>query len=77
MSANTTPTPLFVAGTWVTSTDVIDVHAPGDGRVVGQTYEATREMLEVAISGGIAAQATLRAQAPTNARRSCAVSRSS
>ena len=64
MTKNTTPTPLFVAGTWATSADVIDVRSPGDGDLVGQTYEATREMVEAAIEKGIAVQETLRLQAP-------------
>ena len=64
MKDDATPVELFVAGSWMTSTDVIDVRAPGDGHLVGQTYEATHEMLEAAISGGLAAQAALRAQAP-------------
>ena len=64
MKDDVTPVALFVAGSWMPSGDVIDVRAPGDGQLVGQTYEATREMLEVAISGGLAAQPALRAQAP-------------
>ena len=64
MTENTTPTPLFVAGTWATSADVIDVRSPGNGDLVGQTYEATREMVETAIEKGIAVQEILRSQAP-------------
>jgi glyceraldehyde-3-phosphate dehydrogenase (NADP+) len=46
------------------SADVIDVRAPGDGHLVGQTYEASREMVEAAIEGGLSAQKILRGQAP-------------
>jgi glyceraldehyde-3-phosphate dehydrogenase (NADP+) len=48
----------------VTSADVIDVRAPADGHLVGQTYEATSEMVNAAIEAGIAVQATLNSQAP-------------
>jgi acyl-CoA reductase-like NAD-dependent aldehyde dehydrogenase len=64
VSVTTAPVPLFVAGAWMTSEDVIDVRAPGDGRLVGQTYEATAEMVETAIVAGLASQPALRAQAP-------------
>jgi acyl-CoA reductase-like NAD-dependent aldehyde dehydrogenase len=59
-----TASPLFVGGKWMTSADVIDVRAPADGHLVGQTYEATSEMVDVAIASGLAAQSALNAQAP-------------
>jgi len=49
---------------WLTSADVIEVRAPGDGHLVGQTYEATSAMVDTAIESGLAAQAALNAQAP-------------
>jgi glyceraldehyde-3-phosphate dehydrogenase (NADP+) len=55
---------MFVAGKWMTGDDAIDVRAPGDGRVVGQTYEASSEMLELAIEAALASQAGLDSQAP-------------
>jgi glyceraldehyde-3-phosphate dehydrogenase (NADP+) len=48
----------------LTSADVIEVRAPGDGHLVGQTYEATSAMVDTAIESGLAAQAALNAQAP-------------
>ena len=57
-------TPLYVAGRWLTSEHGLDVRAPADGNLVGQTYEATSAMLDTAIEVGLAAQATLDAQAP-------------
>jgi acyl-CoA reductase-like NAD-dependent aldehyde dehydrogenase len=59
-----TASPLFVGGKWMTSADVIDVRAPADGHLVGQTYEATSEMVDVAIASGLAALSALNAQAP-------------
>ena len=59
-----TPTQLFVAGKWMTSTEVLDVWAPGDDHLVGQTYEATPSMVNLAIEAGLKSQATLNAQAP-------------
>jgi acyl-CoA reductase-like NAD-dependent aldehyde dehydrogenase len=64
MTVNAKPTPLFVAGTWTADGDPIDVLAPADGHLVGTTYEATSEMVDAAIEGGLAVQAILRSQAP-------------
>jgi glyceraldehyde-3-phosphate dehydrogenase (NADP+) len=61
---NVEPTPLFVAGTWMSKGDVIEVRAPGDGHLIGTTYEATSEMVDAAIEGGLAVQETLRSRAP-------------
>jgi glyceraldehyde-3-phosphate dehydrogenase (NADP+) len=58
------PTSLFVAGKWMADGDPIDVLAPADGHLVGATFEATSAMVDAAIEGGLAIQATLRAQAP-------------
>jgi len=58
------PTSLFVAGEWMAGEDVIDVLAPGDGRLVGKTFEASTSQLEFAIEAALASQATLNAQAP-------------
>lgn len=58
------PFQLFVAGTWMTSPDVIDVRTPGEGRLVGQTYEATRQMVDLAIEAGLKSQPLLNTQAP-------------
>ena len=58
------PRPVFVAGKWETVGDVIEVLAPGDGHLVGTTYEVTTEMVERAIEGGLASQKVLNAQAP-------------
>jgi acyl-CoA reductase-like NAD-dependent aldehyde dehydrogenase len=59
-----TASPLFVGGKWMTSADIIDVRAPADGHLVGQTFEATSEMVDAAIASGLAAQSALNAQAP-------------
>jgi acyl-CoA reductase-like NAD-dependent aldehyde dehydrogenase len=64
MTMNATPSPLFVAGKWSTSGEPIEVRAPSDGHLVGATYEATSEMVDAAIEGALAAQSTLRSQAP-------------
>jgi len=58
------PFQLFVAGTWMRSSDLIEVRTPGEGRLVGQTYDATREMVDLAIEAGLKSQVILDAQAP-------------
>ena len=58
------PRALFVAGSWMTSPHEIEVRSPGDGHLVGRTYEATADMVELAIESGLASQAALAAQAP-------------
>jgi glyceraldehyde-3-phosphate dehydrogenase (NADP+) len=64
MTVDTAPMPLFVAGKWTSQGDPLEVLAPADGHRVGATYEATSEMVDAAIEGALAVQATLRAQAP-------------
>lgn len=56
--------PLFVAGSWMTSPHLIEVLAPGDDHLVGQTYEASHQMLELAIAAGLEVQSVLNTQAP-------------
>jgi glyceraldehyde-3-phosphate dehydrogenase (NADP+) len=48
----------------MTSETIIDVRSPGDGHLVGQTYEASSAMVELAIEAGLKSQASLSAQAP-------------
>ncbi len=58
------PTAVFVAGTWLMSPHVIEVRTPGDSRLIGRTYEATSDMVNLAIEAAQEVQSTLAAQAP-------------
>ena len=40
---------MYLAGEWATSPQRLEVTSPYDGRLLGVTYEATREQLEQAI----------------------------
>lgn len=53
-------TPFYVAGQKSSSDDVLDVHHPYDGRLVGRTANATPEQVEraVAAAAAVAAQAS-------------------
>src|SRR5690606_41439828 len=51
----TTPHPLYLAGQWVTSPDVLVVDDPSNPeRPAGSTYTATAEQYEQAVEGAIA-----------------------
>jgi glyceraldehyde-3-phosphate dehydrogenase (NADP+) len=54
------PWPIFVAGSWLSSDELLNVTRPGDGRLVASTYLAGVEHYEAAIVGGLAARAELR-----------------
>ena len=41
--------PMFVAGRWQTSDDVLEVRSPYSGDLIGVTYQASRDQLEDAI----------------------------
>ena len=43
--------PIYVAGDWQTSDDVLEVRSPYSGELVGITYQASKEQLEQAIVG--------------------------
>ncbi len=43
--------PIYVAGEWQTSNDVLEVRSPYSGELVGTTYQASKEQLEQAIVG--------------------------
>ena len=43
--------PMYVAGEWQTSDDVLEVRSPYSGELVGTTYQASRDQLEQAIVG--------------------------
>lgn len=43
--------PIYVAGEWQTSDDVLEVRSPYSGELVGTTYQASKEQLEQAIVG--------------------------
>ena len=58
------PSAIYVAGSWMTSPDVIEVRTPGDNRLVGSTYEATSDLVSEAIEAGLSARTPLAAQAP-------------
>ena len=58
------PVEIFVGGEWLSSPYEIEVRAPGDGHLVGRTYEATSEMVDAAIEAGLASRRALAAQAP-------------
>ncbi|MDQ7907748.1 aldehyde dehydrogenase family protein [Phytohabitans sp. ZYX-F-186] len=53
-------TPFYVAGQKSTSDDILDVHHPYDGRMVGRTANATPEQVEraLAAAAGVAADAS-------------------
>jgi len=45
------PQPIYLAGHWVTSSEVLEVHDPGQpGRLAGSTYLASEEQYEEAVS---------------------------
>jgi acyl-CoA reductase-like NAD-dependent aldehyde dehydrogenase len=48
------PTPFYVAGRPESSSDLLDVLHPGDGRVVGQTSKATEDQVERAVAAAAA-----------------------
>ena len=41
--------PIYVAGTWQTSGDPLEVRNPYSGELIGVTYQASRDQLEEAI----------------------------
>ncbi|GAA2378934.1 aldehyde dehydrogenase [Catellatospora methionotrophica] len=60
-------TPYWIAGSPETSDDLVDVHNPYDGRVVGQTANATPEQVENAVAAAAAVAADA-ARLPAAAR---------
>ncbi len=57
----TRPHPIFLAGRWVESPDVLDVANPADpGALAGRTYHATPEQYEEAVEAAVAAFETTR-----------------
>ena len=57
----TRPHPIFLAGRWVESPDVLDVANPADpGTLAGRTYHATSEQYEEAVEAAVAAFETTR-----------------
>ncbi len=52
--------PIYVAGEWQTSDDVLGVRSPYSGELVGTTYQASKEQLEQAIVGAERAFEVLR-----------------
>ncbi len=53
--------PIYLAGEWVESDDPLDVINPYNGEVIGTTFQASREQLEIAITAAQAAFPILRA----------------
>ena len=43
--------PIYVAGEWHTSDDILEIRSPYSGELVGITYQASKEQLEQAIVG--------------------------
>ena len=64
MNVSSGPQPVFSGGQWVAEGDIIDVHAPGDGRLLGRTFEASRDTLESAIEAALGSRHALARQAP-------------
>jgi acyl-CoA reductase-like NAD-dependent aldehyde dehydrogenase len=57
----TRPHPIFLAGRWVESPDVLDVANPAEpGTLAGRTYHATPEQYEEAVEAAVAAFETTR-----------------
>src|SRR5690242_15354177 len=53
-ATTTAPHPIYLAGTWVTSPDVLVVHDPANPESpAGATYTATPEQYEQAVEGAI------------------------
>ncbi len=51
----TTPHPIYLAGQWVTSPDVLVVNDPANPQTpAGATYTATAEQYELAVEGAVA-----------------------
>ena len=54
--AGTKPHPIFLAGRWVESPDVLDIENPADPSApAGATYNATEEQYEEAVEAAVAA----------------------
>jgi acyl-CoA reductase-like NAD-dependent aldehyde dehydrogenase len=52
----TKPHPIFLAGRWVESPDILTVHNPADATTpAGATYNATAEQYEEAVEAAVAA----------------------
>jgi glyceraldehyde-3-phosphate dehydrogenase (NADP+) len=61
IATGTTPHPIYLAGTWVESPDVLDVFSPADpGRLAGRTFLATPDQYEAAVSAAVSAQKSMR-----------------
>ncbi len=55
MVAALQPHPIYLAGSWVASPDVLAVDNPAGGGPAGATYNATAEQYEQAVAGAVAA----------------------
>ena len=65
----TKPHPIFLAGRWVESPDVLDVANPADAATpAGATYNATPEQYEEAVEAAVAAFEVTRDAAGLRAR---------
>ena len=54
MATAVTPHPIYLAGRWVDSPDVLEVLNPaGSGEVTGATYNATPEQYEEAVRAAV------------------------
>src|SRR5687768_1418773 len=61
VTTGTAPHPIFLAGRWVTSPDVLEVANPANAEVpAGATYTATPEQYEEAVQAAVRAFETTR-----------------
>ena len=73
VAAGTKPHPIFLAGRWVESPDVLVIDNPADAATpAGATYHATEAQYEEAVEAAVAAFEVTRHCRPTSAAGSCA-----